>query len=174
MTVVLLSGHYSSASNSCSLKCCMYSTLTTSCHGGWCACHSCMSWTDFSQRQAFLCKHVSARHHISRTDNCSRHTCWNVAREHTRLNQSCCLQHWSSRKGSSDRRKSLWCGWAVMGAAQRFWFAGDTGYCGVFKEIGEKYGPFDLSAIPIGAYNPRYFMKPQHVDPSEAVQIHQV
>ena len=70
--------------------------------------------------------------------------------------------------------QSLWCGWAVMGAAQRFWFAGDTGYCQVFKEIGQKYGPFDLSAIPIGAYEPRWFMKPQHIGPAEAVQIHQV
>lgn len=61
-----------------------------------------------------------------------------------------------------------------MGAAQRFWFAGDTGYCQVFKEIGQKYGPFDLSAIPIGAYEPRWFLKPQHIDPAEAVQIHQV
>lgn len=68
----------------------------------------------------------------------------------------------------------MWCGWAVIGAAQRFWFAGDTGYCGVFKEIGQKYGPFDLSAIPIGAYDPRWLMKPQHIDPAEAVQIHQV
>lgn len=76
--------------------------------------------------------------------------------------------------GPSDRRKTLWCGWAVTGAAHRFWFAGDTGYCGVFKEIGQKYGPFDLSAIPIGAYNPRWFLKPQHVNPDEAVQIHQV
>lgn len=83
------------------------------------------------------------------------------------------VQHWSSRTGI-NKMQSLWCGWAVMGAARRFWFAGDTGYCGVFKEIGQKYGPFDLSAIPIGAYNPRWFLKPQHVDPAEAVQIHQV
>lgn len=83
------------------------------------------------------------------------------------------MQHWSSRTGI-NKMQSLWCGWAVMGAARRFWFAGDTGYCGVFKEIGQKYGPFDLSAIPIGAYNPRWFLKPQHVDPAEAVQIHQV
>lgn len=61
-----------------------------------------------------------------------------------------------------------------MGAAQRFWFAGDTGYCGVFKEIGQKYGPFDLSAIPIGAYTPQWMLKAQHVNPAEAVQIHQV
>ena len=61
-----------------------------------------------------------------------------------------------------------------MSTAQRFWFAGDTGYCGVFKEIGQKYGPFDLCAIPIGTYTPRWFLRAQHIDPTEAVQIHQV
>lgn len=54
-----------------------------------------------------------------------------------------------------------------------FWFAGDTGYCPVFKEIGERLGPFDLSAIPTGAYYPRWFMRPQHTDPYDAVQVHQ-
>jgi len=42
---------------------------------------------------------------------------------------------------------------------------GDTGYCSVFKKIGKKYGPFDVGLVPIGAYCPRYFMSPQHVDP---------
>jgi N-acyl-phosphatidylethanolamine-hydrolysing phospholipase D len=60
-------------------------------------------------------------------------------------------QHWSAR-GAWDRRATLWGGWAVLGQQLRFWFAGDTGYCPVFKEIGERCGPFDLSAIPIGAY----------------------
>ena len=46
------------------------------------------------------------------------------------------------------------------------------GYCSAFKEIGNKYGPFDLSLIPIGAYHPRWFLSPQHVDPEQAVQIH--
>lgn len=84
------------------------------------------------------------------------------------------LQHTSSRTGWSDKNKSLWCGWAVLGTTQRFWFAGDTGYCGTFKEIGQQYGPFDLCAIPIASYTPRWMLKPMHVNPADAVQIHQV
>ncbi|KAI8475789.1 MAG: beta-lactamase superfamily domain-containing protein [Monoraphidium minutum] len=80
-------------------------------------------------------------------------------------------QHWSAR-GVLDARRTLWGGWAVVGEAQRFWFAGDTGYCPVFKEIGARLGPFDLAAIPIGAYEPRAFMQPQHINPEEAVAVH--
>ena len=68
--------------------------------------------------------------------------------------------------------KTLWGSWTIIGKNKRFFFAGDTGYCPAFKEIGKKYGPFDLSAIPIGAYEPRYMMEPQHVDPEQAVKIH--
>ncbi|XP_064604722.1 N-acyl-phosphatidylethanolamine-hydrolyzing phospholipase D-like [Liolophura sinensis] len=80
--------------------------------------------------------------------------------------------HWCNR-GLFDRNKVLWCSWAVIGPSHRFFFGGDTGYCTGFKEIGNEYGPFDLSAIPIGAYYPRWFMKSIHVNPEEAVQIHQ-
>ncbi|XP_041833736.1 N-acyl-phosphatidylethanolamine-hydrolyzing phospholipase D isoform X2 [Melanotaenia boesemani] len=81
-------------------------------------------------------------------------------------------QHWSKRTAWDDN-KSLWSSWSVLGPGHRFFFAGDTGYCCTFQEIGRRFGPFDLAAIPIGAYQPRYMMKGQHVDPEEAVQIHQ-
>ncbi|CAG2106776.1 unnamed protein product [Medioppia subpectinata] len=81
-------------------------------------------------------------------------------------------QHWT-RRSLSDERKVLWGSWTVVGPKHRFFFAGDTGYCSVFKQIGQMYGPFDLSAIPIGAYEPRWLMEPQHVDPEQAVQIHE-
>ncbi|KAG4077917.1 hypothetical protein HA402_013851 [Bradysia odoriphaga] len=80
-------------------------------------------------------------------------------------------QHWCKR-GLNDDNRVLWGSWSVIGPKNRFFFAGDTGYCEVFKQIGSVYGPFDVSAIPIGAYAPRGFMKPQHVDPEEAVKIH--
>lgn len=64
-------------------------------------------------------------------------------------------QHWS-RRGMLDENKSLWGSWCVIGSKQKFFFAGDTGYHDqVFKQIGYQYGPFDFSAIPIGAYKPR-------------------
>ena len=49
----------------------------------------------------------------------------------------------------------LWGSWVIRGPTSSVWFAGDTGYCEVFPQIGAKYGPFDLAAIPIGAYEPR-------------------
>ncbi|RME02779.1 MAG: MBL fold metallo-hydrolase [Deltaproteobacteria bacterium] len=80
-------------------------------------------------------------------------------------------RHWS-RRGLFDGNETLWCGWVVTGAAGRFFFAGDTGYSERFAEIGERFAPLRLAALPIGAYAPRWFMGPQHIDPAEAVQIH--
>jgi N-acyl-phosphatidylethanolamine-hydrolysing phospholipase D len=79
-------------------------------------------------------------------------------------------QHWSSRTGL-DKRRSLWGSYAVITGKQRFWFAGDTGYCPAFTDIGAAYGPFDAAAIPIGAYNPEWFLEHQHVNPEQAVQV---
>lgn len=87
------------------------------------------------------------------------------------------VQHWSAR-GVNDRFKTLWGGWVAKtpsGATNpfSFFFAGDTGYSKDFADIGAKFGGFDLALLPIGAYAPRWFMKLQHVDPGEAVKIHQ-
>jgi len=82
------------------------------------------------------------------------------------------VQHWSGR-GLADRMKTLWGGYVIEGKGKRVFFTGDTGYSKVhFKEIGERFGAVDLALIPIGGYEPRWFMKQQHVNPEEAVQIH--
>jgi N-acyl-phosphatidylethanolamine-hydrolysing phospholipase D len=78
-------------------------------------------------------------------------------------------QHWSKRSLNDDR-KSLWSSWAVTSEKGRFFFAGDTGYFDGFKEIGKRLGPFDLAALPIGAYEPRKMMHASHMNPEEAVQ----
>jgi len=78
-------------------------------------------------------------------------------------------QHWSKR-GIADTRKTLWASWAVIGEQRRFYFSGDTGYFEGFKQIGDKLGPFDLAAVPIGAYEPRAMMRTSHTNPEEALQ----
>ncbi|KAL3771055.1 hypothetical protein ACHAWU_006432 [Discostella pseudostelligera] len=95
-------------------------------------------------------------------------------------------QHWCSRS-PFDRNKRLWCSFSVhatpgqsdQSASARthsFYFAGDTGLPHEFPlhhQIGDRLGPFDLSAIPIGAYEPNWFMREAHCNPAEAVKIHQ-
>ncbi len=81
-------------------------------------------------------------------------------------------QHWSSRS-PFDRNATLWGGWVINHQGYKFYFAGDSGYSKDFADIGAKFQGFDLSLIPVGAYEPRWFMKEQHVNPAEAVQIHQ-
>jgi len=79
-------------------------------------------------------------------------------------------QHWSTRT-PWDRNATLWGGWVVRTPQFSFWFSGDTGYSPDFLDIGRRFGGFDLAAIPVGAYEPRLFMKDQHVNPREAVQV---
>ena len=81
------------------------------------------------------------------------------------------VQHWSKRS-LFGRNRTLWAGWTVSAPGFRFLFAGDSGYSPDFAEIGRRLGPFDLAAIPIGAYEPRWMMRPHHVNPEEAVQLH--
>ena len=81
------------------------------------------------------------------------------------------VQHWSKRT-LFDTNERLWASWVIENNDNRIFFAGDSGYVKHFKEIGKKYGNFQLALIPIGAYEPRWFMKSHHVNPEEAVKIH--
>jgi L-ascorbate metabolism protein UlaG (beta-lactamase superfamily) len=80
--------------------------------------------------------------------------------------------HWSSR-GIRDRRMALWCGFMVRAGGKLVYFAGDTGYGTgkIFRAMRQRFGPTDLALIPIGAYDPRWFMAAQHTNPEEAIQI---
>ncbi|HET6674241.1 MAG TPA: MBL fold metallo-hydrolase [Nitrospiraceae bacterium] len=79
-------------------------------------------------------------------------------------------QHFSGRT-LWDHNRRLWSTWAVAGAGKRFFFAGDTGYYPVFEKIGTRLGPFDLAAIPIGAYVPASMMRMTHMTPEEALRL---
>lgn len=78
-------------------------------------------------------------------------------------------QHWS-RRGLNDVAKSHWCGWA-FGSERRVYFAGDSGWFRGFSLIGER-APADVAILPVGAYEPRWFMKDVHMNPEEAVEAY--
>jgi L-ascorbate metabolism protein UlaG (beta-lactamase superfamily) len=80
-------------------------------------------------------------------------------------------QHWSSR-GPGNRNRNLWGGFSVSCEGQCLYFAGDTGYGSHFRDIGRRVGTIDVALLPIGAYEPRWFMAEQHMNPAEAVQAH--
>lgn len=80
-------------------------------------------------------------------------------------------QHWSKRS-LFDTRKSLWGSYVVRSFDKTVFFAGDTGYGDFFQDIRKRNGSFDVALIPVGAYEPRSFMKTHHVNPEDAVQIH--
>jgi N-acyl-phosphatidylethanolamine-hydrolysing phospholipase D len=77
-------------------------------------------------------------------------------------------RHWS-RRGLFDQDRALWSGWVVIADDRRFFFAGDTGFFDGFREIAARLGPFDLAALPIGAYEPQAMMAAAHLSPEEAV-----
>ena len=90
------------------------------------------------------------------------------------------VQHWSGR-GLTDRLATLWGGYAVFAPNLHVFFTGDTGYSKDFADIRAHFaarqtpaqgGGFDIALIAVGAYEPRWFMASQHVNPNEAVQIH--
>jgi N-acyl-phosphatidylethanolamine-hydrolysing phospholipase D len=78
-------------------------------------------------------------------------------------------QHWSLRFGTG-RNKSLWCAWLLDSGVHRYFFAGDSGYFGGFEVYGRELAPIDVALLPIGGYEPRWFMQYQHMDPAQALQ----
>jgi L-ascorbate metabolism protein UlaG (beta-lactamase superfamily) len=81
-------------------------------------------------------------------------------------------RHWCRRRPFGTNKR-LWGGFTVRAGGRRLYFAGDSGYeDGLFAEIGRRCGAPDLAMIPIGAYEPRWFMKDAHMNPAEAVRVH--
>ena len=81
--------------------------------------------------------------------------------------------HFSGR-GLFDRNRTLWCGYLVELALGAVYFAGDTAFGPHFGWIRERFGPPRLALLPIGAYEPRWFMAPVHMDPEEAARAHRI
>jgi L-ascorbate metabolism protein UlaG (beta-lactamase superfamily) len=80
-------------------------------------------------------------------------------------------QHFSART-PWDRNHTLWCGFVVSVDGITLYFAGDSGYSPQFAEIGARCPRIDVALLPIGAYEPRWFMLPMHMNPEEAVRVH--
>ncbi len=92
---------------------------------------------------------------------------WQTAR-HGRWKITCLpVQHWSNRLWMR-RNGTLWCAWLLESGERKYFFAGDSGYFHGFAEYGKKFGPIDAAMIPIGAYEPRWFMRYAHMNPEEA------
>ena len=81
--------------------------------------------------------------------------------------------HFSSR-GLFDRNRTLWCGYAIETAGRLVYFAGDTAFGDHFAVIRERFGAPRLALLPIGAYEPRWFMSPVHMAPEDAVKAHRI
>ena len=80
-------------------------------------------------------------------------------------------QHFSART-PFDRNRTLWGSFVIEGDWPRVFFAADTGYWRHFEEVRASFGPIELALLPIGAYEPRWFMRPAHMNPADAVQAH--
>jgi N-acyl-phosphatidylethanolamine-hydrolysing phospholipase D len=96
---------------------------------------------------------------------------WETA-ESDGIRAACTPAQHASGRTPFDRMRTLWCGWTLRTSTHAIFFAGDTAYHPEFGEIARRHGPFDLCVLPIGAYEPRWFMRPVHVNPEEAVRAY--
>jgi len=81
------------------------------------------------------------------------------------------VQHWTART-LWDKNRTLWGAWAFASPAGRFLFAGDLGYSADIAAIGRQFSGWELAALPIGAYDPQWLMRPYHLTPADAVRVH--
>jgi N-acyl-phosphatidylethanolamine-hydrolysing phospholipase D len=106
----------------------------------------------------------------------TEHDWWDVVDLGEGMAATCVpAQHFSGR-GPTTRDSTLWCGWVVRGgtaeSTRAIYYVGDTGLYSEIGEVGVRAGPFDAVLMPIGAYDPRWFMRPVHLDPEEAVDAY--
>ena len=80
--------------------------------------------------------------------------------------------HHFSARTPFDRNRALWGGFLLIAGGRRIYFAGDSAYAPHFREVRQRLGPIDLALLPIGAYEPRWFMGAVHMNPAESVQAH--
>lgn len=111
--------------------------------------------------------------HLARAGIAARELDWWAGAEAAGLRVTCVpAQHFSSRYGW-DRDRDLWGGFMIEAPdGARAYFAGDSAWCPHFAEIGRRFPDLDLALLPIGAYEPKWFVGPEHMDPDEAVQAH--
>lgn len=99
---------------------------------------------------------------------------WDSDRYSDQLTLHCApAQHFSGRS-LTDRNRELWCSWVLATKAGNIYFGGDTGFGSHFRDVKQRFVRFRLALLPIGAYAPRWFMSPVHMDPEEAAEAHQI
>ncbi len=96
---------------------------------------------------------------------------WDTAENGSAFVSCVPARHFSGRT-PWDRARTLWSGWTIAANGWRVFFAGDTAYHPEFTRIAERHGPFDLVLLPVGAYEPRWFMGSVHMDPDDAVHAY--
>ena len=99
---------------------------------------------------------------------------WDAAKLSEELTVTCVPAKHFSGRGLSDGDATLWCGYVLQGSGGNTYFAGDTGMGNHFVEIKNRFGPFRLALLPIGAYLPGWFMHPVHISPREAIEVHYI
>lgn len=96
---------------------------------------------------------------------------WDADEAGTALVSCVPARHFSGR-APWDRARTLWSGWVIAAGGWRVFFAGDTAYHPEFARIAERHGPFDLVLLPVGAYEPRWFMGSVHMNPEDALRAY--